>query len=115
VRDELARRESASYPPFSRDDRSSLGTVVMKLRFAPPPFLRAGLARAQAGTAVLVLGPAEAAHSQIARPRVAYQIWVALRADRRARLLTAARGRCQVTPAAWTCGWLSTWIAQSVL
>jgi primosomal protein N' (replication factor Y) len=93
VRDELARRESASYPPFSRMIALRLdGRHEASVRAAA--ISAAGLARAQAGTAVLVLGPAEAPIRRL-RGRSRYQIW--LRATDRARLLTAARAAAQVT------------------
>ena len=41
----------------------------MKPRFAPPPLQRLPSRRAQAGTAVHVLGPAEAPIRQVARPQ----------------------------------------------
>jgi len=93
VRDELARRESASYPPFSRmialrlDGRDEASVCAAATAAAAH-------ARAQAGTAVLVLGPAEAPIRRL-RGRSRYQIW--LRGTDRAKLLAVARAAAGVT------------------
>ena len=93
VRDELARRESASYPPFSRmialrlDGRHEASVCAAATAAAAH-------ARAQAGTAILVLGPAEAPIRRL-RGRSRYQIW--LRGTDRAKLLAVARAAAEVT------------------
>ena len=93
VRDELARRESASYPPFSRMIALRLdGRHEASVRAAATD--AAARARAQAGTAVLVLGPAEAPIGRL-RGRSRYQIWLA--GTDRAKLLTVARSAAEVT------------------
>ena len=93
VRDELARRESASYPPFSRMIALRLdGRHEASVRAAATD--AAARARAQAGTAVLVLGPAEAPIGRL-RGRSRYQIW--LRGTDRAKLQATARAAAEVT------------------
>ena len=93
VRDELARRESASYPPFSRMIALRLdGRHAASVRAAATD--AAARARAQAGTAVLVLGPAEAPIGRL-RGRSRYQIW--LRGTDRAKLQATARAAAEVT------------------
>jgi len=93
ARDELAQRESASYPPFSRmiairlDGRNEVSVRAVAAAAA-------GRARAQAGTAVRVLGPAEAPIRRL-RGRSRYQVWLA--ASDRGRLLAAARAASGVT------------------
>jgi primosomal protein N' (replication factor Y) len=92
VRDELAQREIASYPPFSRMIALRLdGRIEASVRAAATS--AAGLARAQAGSAVLVLGPAEAPIPRL-RGRSRYQIW--LRGTDRARLVAVARAAAAV-------------------
>lgn len=93
VRDELARRESASYPPFSRMIALRLdGRHEASVRAAATD--AAARARAQAGNAVLVLGPAEAPIGRL-RGRSRYQIW--LRGTDRAKLQATARAAAEVT------------------
>jgi len=93
VRDELARRESASYPPFSRMIALRLdGRHEASVRAAATE--AAARARAQGGTGVQVLGPAEAPISRL-RGRSRYQIWLA--GTDRSKLLAAARAAAQVT------------------
>jgi primosomal protein N' (replication factor Y) len=93
VRDELARRESASYPPFSR-------MIAVRLDGRHEASVRAAAtdaamrARAQGGTAVQVLGPAEAPIGRL-RGRSRYQIWLA--GTDRGKLMAAARAAAQVT------------------
>ena len=92
VRDELARRESASYPPFSRMIALRLdGRHEASVRTAAAD--AAARARAQAGNAILVLGPAEAPIGRL-RGRSRYQIWLA--GTDRARLLAVARAAAEV-------------------
>jgi primosomal protein N' (replication factor Y) len=93
VRDELARRESASYPPFSRMIALRLdGRHEASVRAAATS--AAAHARAQAGAAVHVLGPAEAPIARL-RGRSRYQIW--LRGTDRAKLQATARAAAEVT------------------
>ena len=93
VRDELARRESASYPPFSRMIAVRLdGRHEASVRAAATD--AATRARAQGGTAVQVLGPAEAPIGRL-RGRSRYQIWLA--GTDRGKLMAAARAAAQVT------------------
>jgi primosomal protein N' (replication factor Y) len=93
VRDELARRESASYPPFSRMIALRLdGRHEASVRAAATD--AAARARAQGGAAVQVLGPAEAPIARL-RGRSRYQIWLA--GTDRGKLLAAARAAAQVT------------------
>ena len=93
VRDELARRESASYPPFSRMITLRLdGRHEASVRAAATA--AAAHARAQAGTDILVLGPAEAPIRRL-RGRSRYQIW--LRGTDRAKLQATARAAARVT------------------
>ena len=93
VRDELAQRESANYPPFSRMIALRLdGRIEAAVRAAATA--AAGLARAQAGAAIAVLGPAEAPIPKL-RGRSRYQIW--LRGTDRAKLVAVARAAAQVT------------------
>ncbi len=93
VRDELARRESANYPPFSRMIALRLdGRHEASVRAAATD--AAARARAQAGTTVLVLGPAEAPIPRL-RGRSRYQIW--LRGSDRAKLQATARAAAGVT------------------
>jgi primosomal protein N' (replication factor Y) (superfamily II helicase) len=93
VRDELARRESASYPPFSR-------MIAVRLDGRHEASVRAAAtdaamrARAQGGAAVQVLGPAEAPIGRL-RGRSRYQIWLA--GTDRGKLMAAARAAAQVT------------------
>jgi primosomal protein N' (replication factor Y) len=92
VRDELARRESASYPPFSRMIALRLdGRHEASVRAAAVD--AAARARAQAGTAVLVLGPAEAPIPRL-RGRSRYQIWLC--GTDRAKLVAVARAAAEV-------------------
>jgi primosomal protein N' (replication factor Y) len=92
VRDELARRESASYPPFSR-------MIAIRLDGRHEASVRAAAtdaairARAQGGAAVQVLGPAEAPIGRL-RGRSRYQIWLA--GTDRGKLMAAARAAAQV-------------------
>jgi primosomal protein N' (replication factor Y) len=92
VRDELALRKNASYPPFSRmiairlDGRQEASVRVVAAAAA-------ARARAQAGRAVMVLGPAEAPLRRL-RGRSRYQIWLA--GTDRAKLLAAARAAREV-------------------
>jgi len=87
VRDELARREAVSYPPFSR-------MVVIRLDGTEPSAVResataaAAYARAAADPAVHVLGPSEAPIALL-RGRTRFQVW--LSAADRGKLMTAAR------------------------
>jgi primosomal protein N' (replication factor Y) len=93
VRDELARRESAGYPPFSRMIALRLdGRHEASVRAAATD--AAARARAQAGNAVLVLGPAEAPIGRL-RGRSRYQIW--LRGTDRSKLQATARAAAEVT------------------
>ena len=93
VRDELAQRESASYPPFSRMIAIRLdGRHEASVRAAATA--AAAQARAQAGTDILVLGPAEAPIRRL-RGRSRYQIW--LRGTDRAKLQATARAAARVT------------------
>jgi primosomal protein N' (replication factor Y) len=93
VRDELARRENASYPPFSRMIALRLdGRHEASVRAAATD--AAARARAQGGTAVQVLGPAEAPIARL-RGRSRYQIW--LRGTDRYKLQATARAAAQVT------------------
>jgi primosomal protein N' (replication factor Y) len=93
VRDELARRESASYPPFSRMIALRLdGRHEASVRAAATE--AAARARAQGGTAVQVLGPAEAPIARL-RGRSRYQIW--LRGTDRSKLQATARAAAEVT------------------
>ena len=93
VRDELAQRESASYPPFSRMIALRLdGRHEASVRAAATA--AAAHARAQAGTDILVLGPAEAPIRRL-RGRSRYQIW--LRGTDRAKLQATARAAAGVT------------------
>ena len=93
VRDELARRENASYPPFSR-------MIALRLDGRHEASVRAAAteaatrARAQGGTAVQVLGPAEAPIARL-RGRSRYQIW--LRGTDWSKLQAAARAGAAVT------------------
>ncbi|MGA7740636.1 MAG: primosomal protein N' [Polyangia bacterium] len=93
VRDELARRESASYPPFSR-------MIALRLDGRHEASVRATAtdvatrARAQAGSAVVVLGPAEAPIGRL-RGRSRYQIWLA--GTDRGKLQAVARSAAEVT------------------
>lgn len=92
VRDELGRRESALYPPFSR-------MIAIRLDGCDENAVRAAasaaadLARSQAGTAVRVLGPAEAPIKRL-RGRSRFQIWLA--SQSRPQLLAAARAAARV-------------------
>ena len=93
VRDELALRESASYPPFSRMIALRLDSCCeASVRIAAAAV--AARVRAQAGSAVVVLGPAEAPIRRV-RGRTRYQIWLA--GTDRAKLLAVARASGEVT------------------
>ncbi len=93
VRDELARRESALYPPFSRMIAIRLdGRDENAVRVAASA--AADLARAQAAATVRVLGPAEAPLKRL-RGRSRFQIWLA--SQSRNHLVAAARAAAQVT------------------
>jgi primosomal protein N' (replication factor Y) len=74
VRGELARREEAQYPPFSRMIAVRVdGPDETQVRAAATD--AASRARAAAGTAVQVLGPAEAPLARL-RGRSRWQVWL---------------------------------------
>ena len=87
VRDELARREDARYPPFSR-------MVVLRLDGQEAETVRkaasaaASCARAVADSAVRVLGPSEAPIARL-RGRARFQVW--LSSHDRGKLLAVTR------------------------
>jgi primosomal protein N' (replication factor Y) len=93
VRDELARREAADYPPFSR---------MVVLRLDGPDAAEVGAAasavaaRARQAGAVRVQGPSEAPIARL-RGRARFQVW--LSGSDRARLLEVSRAiRCVALP-----------------
>jgi primosomal protein N' (replication factor Y) len=92
VEEELRTRREADYPPFSR-------MIVLRLDASEEPRVReaaadaAGAARAAAGDAVRVRGPAEAPIPRV-RGRSRYQVW--LSAHDRAALTVAARAGAAV-------------------
>jgi primosomal protein N' (replication factor Y) len=92
VQDELARREIAGYPPYSR-------MVVLRLDGREAGDVReaasaaATRARAVADSAVRVLGPCEAPIAKL-RGRSRYQIWLA--STDRGKLLTVTRATQRV-------------------
>jgi primosomal protein N' (replication factor Y) len=93
VRDELSRRESALYPPFSRMIAIRLdGRDEKAVRIAA--CAAAELARMEAGTSVRVLGPAEAPLKRL-RGRSRFQIWLA--SQSRAQLVASARAAARVS------------------
>jgi primosomal protein N' (replication factor Y) (superfamily II helicase) len=87
VRDELARREEAQYPPYTR-------MVVLRLDGVDAAAVReaasaaAARARSVADSAVRVLGPSEAPIARL-RGRVRFQVWLA--SSDRGKLLTVTR------------------------
>jgi primosomal protein N' (replication factor Y) len=89
VRGELARRQDAQYPPFSRmialrvdgPDDSSVRAAAVEV---------AARAREAGGADVRVLGPAEAPIARL-RGRVRWQVWLAAR-DRAAASRAASAG-----------------------
>jgi primosomal protein N' (replication factor Y) len=87
VRDELAERRTADYPPFAR-------MIALRLDARDAAEARAGAraaaeaARAAGGPAVTVRGPAEAPLSRL-RGRTRWQVW--LSSHDRPRLVAAAR------------------------
>jgi primosomal protein N' (replication factor Y) len=87
VRDELAERRTADYPPFAR-------MIALRLDARDAAEARAGAqaaaeaARAAGGPAVTVRGPAEAPLSRL-RGRTRWQVW--LSSHDRSRLVAAAR------------------------
>jgi primosomal protein N' (replication factor Y) len=87
VQDELAHREAAGYPPFSR-------MVAVRLDSPDEKAVRevagavASRARAVADSAIRVLGPSEAPIARL-RGRSRFQVW--LSGTDRAKLLTVAR------------------------
>jgi primosomal protein N' (replication factor Y) (superfamily II helicase) len=87
VKDELSRRESVHYPPFSR-------MVVVRLDGTDAGAVReaasaaASYARAAADPCVTLLGPSEAPISRL-RGRTRFQVW--LSSTDRGRLLTVTR------------------------
>jgi primosomal protein N' (replication factor Y) len=93
VKGELAQREDAHYPPFSRmiavrldgPDENQVRAVATEA---------AARARAVAGTTVRVLGPAEAPIARL-RGRTRWQIW--LSGAERAQISRAARAAGEVT------------------
>lgn len=87
VKDELSRRESVQYPPFSRMVVVRLdGTDAAAVREAASA--AASYARAAADSCVTMLGPSEAPISRL-RGRTRFQVWLSS-ADR-GRLLTVTR------------------------
>jgi primosomal protein N' (replication factor Y) (superfamily II helicase) len=87
VRDELAERRTADYPPFAR-------MIVLRLDAREAAEARAGAmvaaeaARGAGGAAVTVRGPAEAPLSRL-RGRTRWQVW--LSSHDRASLVASAR------------------------
>jgi primosomal protein N' (replication factor Y) len=93
VREELAERKNASYPPFSRMIALRLdGREENQVRMAA--MAAATHVRAKGGADVTVLGPAEAPIRRL-RGRTRYQIW--LSGTDRAKLVAAARAAREVT------------------
>jgi len=87
VKDELSRRESVHYPPFSRMVVVRLdGTDASAVREAATA--AASYARAVADPCVTLLGPSEAPISRL-RGRTRFQVW--LSSTDRGRLLTVTR------------------------
>lgn len=92
VRDELARREEAHYPPYAR-------MVVLRLDGPDPTAVREGAtvaaacARSLADAAVRVLGPSEAPIARL-RGRVRFQVW--LSSGDRSKLLAVTRATQRV-------------------
>jgi primosomal protein N' (replication factor Y) len=93
VRDELAHREMAEYPPYSR-------MVVLRLDGPDAGAVReaasmvAGCARSVADATVRVLGPSEAPIARL-RGRARFQVW--LSSVDRAKLLSVTREAQRVT------------------
>src|SRR6185436_9903388 len=92
VKGELARRQDAQYPPFSRMIAVRLdGPDETQVRAAAAE--AAARARAVAGTAVRVLGPAEAPIARL-RGRTRWQIW--LSGAERAAVSRCARAAAEI-------------------
>jgi primosomal protein N' (replication factor Y) len=93
VKGELARRQDAQYPPFSRMIAVRLdGPDENQVRAAATD--AAARARAVAGTGVRVLGPAEAPIARL-RGRTRWQVW--LSGPERAALSRCARAAAEVS------------------
>jgi len=93
VRDELARREEAQYPPYAR-------MVVFRLDGPDSAAVREGAsvaaacARSMADVSVRVLGPSEAPIARL-RGRARFQVW--LSSSDRAKLLAVTRATQRVS------------------